>query len=457
MLESGIKLKKILLFMGDIALLYFSLWLTLLIRYWNANNFFSHLLPFSIVFIIFLIIFYIDDLYEVDFGKNRAEIISKLIRSIAIGTIISSTFFYFGYNRLFSIRPQRVLLIEVFIILVLLFLWRYFFYYFITSPKLSKNTLCIGSGSVAEEIIKKLLSRPQLGFRILAILDPEKKYTEIPDVYLFSDERKIREICERKKIDTIILSDKLKQDKNILKSILECLSLNISVYELSDFYEKLTGKVPVDFIGHVWFLENLRGGARKPYETLKRISDVSISLFLLLLSLPFIPIIISAIKIDSKGPIFFKQIRTGKNGREFLAMKFRTMYANSEKSGPQWAKKDDPRVTRIGKFFRKLRIDEIPQLLNILRGEMSLIGPRPERPEFIHELQEKIPFYMERLLVKPGLTGWAQVMGPSYGGSFEETLDKVQYDLYYIKNRSVGLDISILLKTIKTVASAKGQ
>ncbi len=169
------------------------------------------------------------------------------------------------------------------------------------------------------------------------------------------------------------------------------------------------------------------------------------------------PFIILAIKIDSPGPFLFKQIRVGKNGKDFLAMKFRTMRQDAEKNGPQWALKDDPRVTRIGKFLRKFRIDEIPQLINVLKGEMSLIGPRPERPEFVSQLKKQIPFYEERLLVKPGLTGWAQVMGPAYGGSEKESLEKLQYDLFYIKNRSLGLDLSIALKTIKTILSRQGQ
>ena len=178
--------------------------------------------------------------------------------------------------------------------------------------------------------------------------------------------------------------------------------------------------------------------------------DIAFSLFLLTISLPFTPFIALAIKLDSKGPIFFTQIRTGKDGKTFKAIKFRTMIIQAETNGPQWASKNDPRITRLGKFLRKTRIDEIPQLINVLRGEMSLIGPRPERPEFLEQLQVEIPFYKERLLIKPGLTGWAQVIGPAYGGSKEESLEKLQHDLFYIKNRSLALDISIVIKTIKT-------
>jgi len=170
----------------------------------------------------------------------------------------------------------------------------------------------------------------------------------------------------------------------------------------------------------------------------------------------FLPFIYAAVKLNSPGPFLFMQQRTGKSNRKFMAVKIRTMSKNAEHNGPQWAVKNDPRVTRSGRIMRKMRIDEIPQLINVLRGEMSFIGPRPERPEFIEKLEKKIPYYNERLLVKPGLTGWAQINFP-YGASEKDALDKLQYDLYYIKNRSFILDLSIVLKTIKTVLSAGGQ
>jgi lipopolysaccharide/colanic/teichoic acid biosynthesis glycosyltransferase len=176
----------------------------------------------------------------------------------------------------------------------------------------------------------------------------------------------------------------------------------------------------------------------------------------LIISIPFLPILYAVVKLNSHGPFLFIQQRTGRHGKKFMAIKIRTMHKNAETNGPQWAQKNDPRVTRSGRLMRKIRVDEIPQLINVLRGEMSFIGPRPERPEFIEKLENKIPYYKERLLVKPGLTGWAQINFP-YGASEEDALEKLQYDLYYIKNRSFVLDISILLKTVKTVLGGRGQ
>ncbi|MEK7168078.1 MAG: exopolysaccharide biosynthesis polyprenyl glycosylphosphotransferase, partial [Patescibacteria group bacterium] len=188
-----------------------------------------------------------------------------------------------------------------------------------------------------------------------------------------------------------------------------------------------------------------------------RTMDLAFAIVGLVVAIPLTPLIALVIRLESKGPVIFKQIRTGKNGKAFLAMKFRSMVDNAEKNGPQWAQKNDPRVTKFGSLMRKTRLDEIPQLFNILKGEMSFVGPRPERPEFIEILEKEIPFYRERLLVKPGLTGWAQLNGPAYGGSKEETWEKIKYDLYYIKNRSLILDLGIILKTVKVAFSKRGQ
>lgn len=169
------------------------------------------------------------------------------------------------------------------------------------------------------------------------------------------------------------------------------------------------------------------------------------------------PLIGAAIALTSKGPVFFKQTRSGYGGKPFLLYKFRTMFQNAEKNGAVWAEMNDPRITVVGKFLRQTRLDEIPQLLNILKGEMSFVGPRPERPEFVADLTQKIPFYQERLLVKPGLTGWAQILGPAYGGNVEESLEKLQYDLFYVKHRDIFLDWAIIIKTLSIVTKMIGR
>jgi exopolysaccharide biosynthesis polyprenyl glycosylphosphotransferase len=302
-------------------------------------------------------------------------------------------------------------------------------------------------------------NKPQFGFRIAGIVSEKEisdYYRKKDGVEIFEQPKSILGLAKIKNIKGIITAFDPRKHPELIDKIYECLSLKISFSSLANFSEQFAGKIPVNSIGQVWFLENLKEQEKLIYEFGKRIFDIFISIILLIISIPFLPFIFLAVKLNSKGSFFFMQQRTGRNGKRFMAIKLRSMYVNSESNGPQWAQKNDPRVTSVGKFMRKTRIDEIPQLINIFRGEMSFIGPRPERPEFIKKLEKKIPFYNERLLVKPGLTGWAQINFP-YGASEADALQKLQYDLYYIKNRSLLLDLSILLKTIKTVLSGGGQ
>ena len=243
----------------------------------------------------------------------------------------------------------------------------------------------------------------------------------------------------------------------LLHSILEAKLKGINIVEMPTVFEGLTKRVPVAHIHDEWLL--FAGGfyliSKEYLQKVKRLIDFTFSSLLLTVSLPLVGVTALAIKLDSKGPIFYKQKRIGKGGSEFIAWKFRSMVENAEQRGVVWAKQNDKRVTRVGKVLRLLRIDEIPQLFNVFRGEMSLIGPRPERPEFVKELETQILYYTVRHTVRPGITGWAQV-NYRYGASVEDALRKLEYDLYYIKNMSLLLDLKILLKTIGVVILGQG-
>lgn len=232
----------------------------------------------------------------------------------------------------------------------------------------------------------------------------------------------------------------------------------LQVASLTHIYEHFWGKLPVHFLENQWLLttEGFSLTHNPIGLRIKRLMDIGFSLVLLAFTWPILLATMIAIKLDSQGPIFFRQTRTGKDGKEFSIVKFRSMTVDAEKDGAQWAKKNDARVTRIGKFIRLTRIDELPQIFNVLKGDMSFIGPRPERPEFNDKLEQQIPYYQLRHLLRPGITGWAQVMYP-YGASVEDAIEKLQYELYYIKNYTVGLDMLIILNTIKIVLFGKGR
>lgn len=438
------KTKKIILLIGDIGFFYLSLYLTLIIRYGyliEQETWSKHLLLFSLVFSTWLIVFFINDFYDLKTSYNNASLLNSLSRIFIINGAIAVAIFYFLSPFIDNLKPQRILIIDLIMTAILIFTWRKIFYKFIKSSTIANRVLIIGKNKLSDELEEQIKKRPQLGYQVIVL-------ENLPD--------NLNKFCLEKNINILVSAINLK-DESVSRKIFDCLSLEIDVYNINSFYEQITNKIPVEYIEHSWFLENLSEHSKKFYEITKRLIDIILATVGILISIIISPAIALIIKLESPGPIIFKQIRTGKHGNTFMAMKFRSMIQDAEKNGAQWAQKNDNRVTRFGLFMRKTRLDEIPQLLNILRGEMSFVGPRPERPEFVEILEKEIPFYKERLLVRPGLAGWAQLYGPAYGGSKEESLEKLKYDLYYIKNRSLFLDLSVILKTIRVVLNQRGQ
>jgi len=297
-----------------------------------------------------------------------------------------------------------------------------------------------------------------MGYKLKLIIKNHEEIdkTELPEIKISQGLKNLKEALEEEKITTAIVTPEIYQSPDLIQNLFECIRYGIDFINLSEFYENLTQKIPLAAINQVWFLENISQRTKSFYEISKRIFDFLLGLILLIVSLPFWLIIGIIIKLDSPGPVFFKQIRIGRSGKPFKLIKFRSMIKNAEKHGPKMAAIDDKRITRFGKFLRKTRLDELPQLWNIIKGDMSFVGPRAERPEFHQELKASIPFYQERYLIKPGLSGWAQIKY-GYGSTIKDAFEKVQYDLYYIKNRSFVLDLSIILKTINIILKGGGR
>lgn len=256
----------------------------------------------------------------------------------------------------------------------------------------------------------------------------------------------------------LIIATKVQIPEEISNTFLHHRLNGLQIVSLTQVYEHIWKKLPVHFLENQWLLttEGFSITHNPIGLRIKRLMDIGFSLLLLLVTWPILILTMMAIKLESTGPIFFRQTRTGKDGKEFSIVKFRSMSVDAEKNGAQWAQKNDSRVTRVGKWIRLTRIDELPQIINVLRGDMSFIGPRPERPEFNQKLEEQIPYYQLRHLLRPGITGWAQVMYP-YGASIEDAIEKLQYELYYIKNYTIALDLLIILKTVKIVLFGKGR
>ena len=454
---SAHKLRSGFLIFGDIVVLYSGLIVTLFLRYSldEFEKWFNlHILPFSVLFAIWILIFLVAGLYDPISFSAKEQFHERLIRTMLVAGIVGIILFYLWTQSV--ITPKTNLVIDLIISVILLLAWRKF-YITVILQSAGAKIIFFGWSRETENIARLLQNNPFLGYEPAAVILPSetilKSETGLPVFVLNHD---LAKIINRTGARLVVASGDVSSNADFIKMLYEVLPLGIAYLNFAQFYEYITGKIPVSMISEMWFLENLTENKKRAYEAAKRAFDLAVSAVLGVLALFLFPLIILAIKINSPGRAFFRQSRVGKNGHLFELIKFRTMVKDAEKNGAVWAEKDDERITKVGGFLRKTRLDELPQLWNVIKGEMSLIGPRPERPEFVEELKKQIPHYMMRLLVRPGLSGWAQINFP-YGASVEDAMEKLQYDLYYIKNRSMGLDLTIALKTLFIMVSRSGR
>jgi exopolysaccharide biosynthesis polyprenyl glycosylphosphotransferase len=345
----------------------------------------------------------------------------------------------------------------LFLLVSLFFLFRYAFSRVLMLRIPRKNVLIYGAGWAGREIALEIQAAGGLRMNLVGFIDdaPEKADKRLENLPVLGDYTVFADICESYDVNMVVFAvTKERQDHLFfIKSEIE-QSDNIECVEMPELFERITGRVPVMHVNNTWhdFYTSLRN--RQPY-LLYRVLNIGLALFFSLLFLPLLPFVALLIRLTSPGPILYSQLRVGWKEKKFTLYKFRTMRVDAEKNGAVWACNNDPRLTPVGGFLRKTRLDEIPQLYNIFCGDMNFVGPRPERPEFVKDLNKRIPFYRCRHQIAPGLTGWAQVrMG--YVNSIDDTVKKLQYDLFYIKNRSLLLDFLILLKTVQVVLCRKG-
>ncbi|MBN1995843.1 MAG: sugar transferase [Anaerolineae bacterium] len=338
--------------------------------------------------------------------------------------------------------------------------WRHLYRLAFAMPVFQRKAIIVGAGWAGQTIARTLKDFAPAHFEVVGFVDddPAKRQQTFENVPVTGTTADLMDLAQTARVTDIILAITQSLQGEVLASLLACYEQGLRVTTMADLYEHLTDRVPVEHIGDNWFVAlPLNGqGQNLSYRIIKRGLDICVALLGLVLFALLLPFLALVIRLDSSGPIFYRQKRIGRGGREFKLIKLRSMVVDAEEDGQvRWAEKYDTRVTRAGLFLRRTRLDETPQLVNVLRGEMSLVGPRPERPEFVDKLQNEIPFYRTRLTVKPGLTGWAQVYY-DYGRSAKDALEKLRYDLYYIKHQSIQLDLVILLKTISTILLLKG-
>lgn len=463
----------ILLVLGDILILYTALGITLLVRY--GANFVEpweiHRVPYTIIFALWILLFFIAGLYEQTAWSADRTVKERILRTIAAAGITAGLLFYF--ITAFGITPKTNLVLHIMLSSILLIGWRMLASILIRSTS-KTNVLFFGISEEVVSLARALMEHPHLGFFVTALVHTESTpvpSTSIVRIPVLSLNKNLLEFIKEKNVSLVIASPELHSNTELVRILYGVLPLGARFMDFPTYYENLTGKIPVSRVSEVWFLENLAGSRKRVYEFAKRLCDILLALLVGSVTIILFPFIVLGILLSTPrdiwhikkkraragdGLIFFRQPRVGKNERPFHFIKFRSQCLGAERMGEIKEMKNDPRQYPFGAFLRTFYLDELPQAWNVLKGEMSFIGPRPERPEYVAKLAESIPFYKIRLLVPPGITGWAQISMKN-DASVEDAPEKIQHDLYYIKNRSLALDLNIALKTIWVILSRQGR
>lgn len=430
-------------FLGDVFFFYLSLWLTLFVRHFSVptrGDILTHFLPFSILFFSWVIVFFIAGLYEKRTTFMKSVLPVTIFKVQVVNSVIAVLFFYF--IPFFSITPKTILFIYLIISLVLFIFWRVYLSTILSFKEVKQNTFLIARGEEMKKL-KDEINAGNYGYQIVHSINLDK----VESINIQED---IIDPIYSNSITNVIIDTRDDTVLPFLPHFYNLMFSGINFFDAHETYEYIFNRVPISLVRHGWFLENVRSKPHLMYDALKRITDILISFGVGLISLFFYPFVFFGIKIDDGGLVFYIDERIGKDNKKIKVFKFRSMKKiNGEKV-----------ETKFGKFMRKTRIDELPQLFNVLKGDLSLIGPRPEKPMMVEKYNEAVPYYNVRHLIKPGLSGWAQIYHdnhPHHDIDILATKEKLSYDLYYIKNRSFFLDIKIALKTIKTLMLSKGR
>ncbi len=404
--------------------------------------------------LLVLTMLYVAQVYDLHHVYGRHELLLRVFLAFVGAYLLMAMGGYLGS---FLLLGRKTYSLSFLLSFVAVFGIRLAYRHSIRNPRNRRRLLLLGSGRPAE-VIADIVNGSHPNYEVVGCVDgqPERMGQTLPGVNILGTVEDMARVSRTVRPDVIVVALAERRRSLPLSAILECKLEGIEVEDWPTFYEKLMGKIYLSELRPSWLI--FSDGFKTNTITLaaKRGMDILMAVVGLLLSFPFFPLIALLIKLDSPGPVFYRQERVGQGGKIFGLIKFRSMQRDAERqTGPVWAGEHDPRVTRMGRILRRSRLDELPQLINVLRGELSMVGPRPERPAFVSELQEKVPFYLYRLVVKPGITGWAQVKY-RYGSSIEDALEKLQYDFYYIKNLSIFLDLLILLQTLHVVLLGRG-
>lgn len=439
--------EPLLYMVGDLIFFFISLWVTLLIRYASIPTteiWIQHIAPFSILFVVWVLVFFIAGLYEKRAFLLKRSLPQVLLNTQVTNSLLAVVFFYF--IPLFGITPKTNLFIYLAVSFFFICIWRLYITQLFMSKEPQK-ALLIGSGNEVKELHAEVNSNSQYHFTFSQIIDVK----ELPQLNFNRDV--VQKVYEDD-ISLIVFDSNHEAIEPYLPHMYNLIFSGVQFVDTHRVYESLFDRIPLSLLRYNWFLENISSRNHITYDFLKRVMDIGIAGVLGMVSLMVYPFVIFAIWFEDRGSPFIVQERIGQGSKAIKLIKFRSMRVSD---GGVWPTENDDRITKTGAFIRKTRIDELPQLWNVVKGDISLIGPRPDIVDLFKKLSDQVPYYTIRNIVKPGLSGWAQTHQEIPPHSIEETKTRLAYDLYYIKNRSFWLDVKIGLQTIKTLISRTGR
>lgn len=449
-----------LLVLSDVVLIVLGLLLATLIRflYWDAA--WAYLSAPGVILRIVLVVvvcelaLYYYDLYDVQVVRDRSELLGRLLQALGTACLGLAVFYFADPDHSLG---RGIVVMTAPLVFLLLLTWR------LTTDHLGlflpppRRVLVIGTGPTGISLVREIIRRPELNLSVVGFLDErgENIGKSLVNPRIIGGVAELDEVATREKVDLVVLSLAERRGNMPVRQLLDLKFAGIGVEDAHSVWEQISGRIPIEHLSPSWLI--LSDGFRKPriLMAVKRTIDFLAALVGLVLFMPIMMITAVAIWIETGSPILFRQERTGMRGRPFQMLKFRSMAQDAEKNGPRWASDGDLRITRVGNFIRKFRFDEFPQFINVLRGDMSLVGPRPERPVFCEILEREISLFAQRHSTRPGITGWAQVKY-RYGASVEEAKTKLEYDLFYIKHKSILMDLAILFETAKVLLTRRG-
>jgi sugar transferase (PEP-CTERM system associated) len=402
---------------------------------------------------IFALSFYYNDLYDLTIVHSRAELLMRVMRAAGTGAIALAV--------LSVVVPgvsvgHGIFVTSLWLLLIAIPLWRLAFDGLTRDRRLEQRVLILGTGPIARLVTRQIRSQHDFAYHIVGcVTESHEADVEELGIPVLGTSADVSLLVLRHQIDRVIVSLSDRRGHLPIQELLRAKLSGVRIEDAATTYERISGKILTDGLAPSWLIFSDGFQASRGTRVVKRALDVTVAAIGLAAAAPLMLLTAMAVWLDSPGPILYRQVRVGENDRLFTLFKFRSMRSDAESGRPIWATNNDHRVTRVGRFIRLTRLDELPQLVNVLRGDMSFVGPRPERPYFVQQLAAEIPFYAERHAVKPGVTGWAQVKY-RYGSSVEDAMEKLRYDLYYIKHLSIGFDLTIFIDTVKVILCAKG-